>query len=417
MGLTYSYVAYKLIDTMVHFLKVTNFYSVGQEVILDFVLTGKTPKNLVHHKSASGVKISVIEVMIGPNASGKTTALRALSLIKLLMTEMQSAEAGCQKCDNDYLPFKPFALNRKKSNSLLEVRFENNKAVYDYRCSLNKDRIASEELWVKDYSKKRVVTNLLFSRKWIKNKYAVIDNFKLDLPERYLEANSTSKTTVISLGAHLGHQSSQEISNYWQKIETNVDNEFRWSHISRSYRAYRALKHYERNEEDRLDVQKILKLYDLGIEGLDKKGYIKHKYNNKFFKLRVHEESSGTQQLFLMLRLFDNVLSEGSVAIIDEFDTYLHPEMIGSLVKRFISSRNNKHKAQLIISTHNPEILNDLSREQVTLAVKNRSGSTVLKRIDTLKESRSDDNLHNQYLARRYGGIPDIKDNNGLTKE
>ena len=99
--------------------------------------------------------------------------------------------------------------------------------------------------------------------------------------------------------------------------------------------------HYSNNKDSRKKAEEALKKYDLGIEQLGKKGDVIHRFNDKTFSLQMHEESSGTQQLFSLLKMLDNVLKKGSVAIIDEFDALFAP-LHAENANKAIPRRRNK---------------------------------------------------------------------------
>ena len=194
-------------------------------------------------------------------------------------------------------------------------------------------------------------------------------------------------------------------------METNVHMHNRW--IPYEYRAYQALRYYAKHKDARERAENILKRYDLGIDKIGRQGEIIHGIGEDAFKVEVDEESSGTQQLLYTLRMIDSVLAKGSVAIIDEFDAYLHPLMLNNLVERFLKQKQStKSCAQMLFSTHNHEVLKLLHRQQITLAEKgsnkhNKNASTFV-RLDKHKTARSDDNFHNKYLSGAYGAIPKI---------
>ena len=398
---------------MIHSFRATNFYSINKEVNVSFVIEGKTTSKIAYyHTTESGIRLSPVEVIIGPNASGKTTALKALSFIKWLITESYNHDDGHYMHRHRRMPYKPFALNEKNRPSALEIVFEIKDKVYQYNCSFNRQKILSETLHMKDYSKKRAINKLLFSRigSSRKQKYIVEDNFKLDLPKKYVESPELRNTSIVAFAKRFGHQHSNQIVDYWLNIETNVRISRRQMIMPHYHQAHEALFYYQKNKNARNKAEDILKQYDLGIEKLGSDGDIIHNFDGRSFKLDIFDESSGTQQLLFISKMLDSVLEKGSMAIIDEFDAYLHPTMLEVLVERFLDQKSNPKQAQLILSTHNPEILNRLDKTQIILTKKNKKGESVFQRLDTLKLVRSDDNFHNKYLAGKYGFLPNIKD-------
>ena len=125
-----------------------------------------------------------------------------------------------------------------------------------------------------------------------------------------------------------------------------------------------------------------------------------------FINLSFFDESSGTQHLFLILSKIIKALETGSMVILDEFDTYLHPSMIPELVNLFISPEFNEKNAQLLFSTHHPLILNSLDKYQIVLCEKDENGCSESWRLDDIEGVRSDDYYFAKYMSGAYGEIP-----------
>ena len=225
---------------MIHYLKIKNFYSIDGEAEISFLIEGKPSRRTRYYTPVSGTRLSLLKTIIGANASGKTNMLKSFALVKWLMTE-SFCYSGCKTCGRIDIPHKPFALNDKKSPASLSVRFEIDNTLYDYKCSFNKHRLLSESLSMQDYSKKRVIDKLLFSRIWSvkKRKYEVVDNFNLGLPKAYIESAEMSNSTIVAMGKRLGHKLSNKIHEYWNNAETNIDVDRRWMMIPYYYRASR----------------------------------------------------------------------------------------------------------------------------------------------------------------------------------
>ena len=396
---------------MIHSFKASNFYSINEKIEVDFTLKGKIASKVEnYHTSSSGTKLSPVEVLIGPNASGKTTALRLVSFIQWLLTESY-IHGECITHGRVGIPFETFMLDKKKS-SALEVIFEIEDTVYQYGCSFTKKEVLNESLSVKNYAQRRVVDKLLFKRDLDRKKkrYMVKDNFVLDMPQKYMESDALSNTSIIAFAQRLGHKHAKKIVGYWKNVETNIEVSYRHMAISRYHQAYRTMSYYKKNEKARSKAQDTLRQYDLGIKTINSDGDIVHEFGDKTLKLDIFDESSGTQQLLFISKMIDGALDKGSMAIIDEFDAYLHPDMLRVLVDRFLSKTSNPNGAQLLFSSHNLEVLKNLDKQQIILTKKdNENGASIFERLDSQNKARSDDNFHNRYLDDKYGFLPNIK--------
>ena len=115
-------------------------------------------------------------------------------------------------------------------------------------------------------------------------------------------------------------------------------------------------------------------------------------------------ESTGTQSL-LQLLPFMLVAVQGSVAIIDEFDTALHDILVESLV----TALNRDSDGQLIMTTHNTLLMeSDISKESIYVIDETENGDKEIQCI-THYDSKihKNTNIRNQYIQGSYHGIPE----------
>lgn len=125
------------------------------------------------------------------------------------------------------------------------------------------------------------------------------------------------------------------------------------------------------------------------------------------------EESLGTHAWFAFLGPMLTVLDQGSVLLVDELDSSLHPTLAAEVVRVFQDPGSNPRGAQLIFTTHDATLLGSevldrpLNRDQVWITVKQRSGETELYPLTEAKP-RKEENLERGYLRGRYGGVPRV---------
>ena len=89
---------------MIHSFSCKNFYSFGKEVKVDFTVNDNAPQDNGYFKAKSGTRLSKIEAVIGPNASGKTNLLKVLPFIKWFIVESFKSDA------DELVPIKPLAI-------------------------------------------------------------------------------------------------------------------------------------------------------------------------------------------------------------------------------------------------------------------------------------------------------------------
>lgn len=406
---------------MIHSFSCKNFYSFGELTTINFEVNGNAPQNNGYFKTVSGIRLSKIETVIGPNASGKTNLLKVPAFLKWLIVDSYTEKPDAP------IVVKPFAFGELKDKpSELSVTFEIDGKIYIYSFELNQKRILKETLERTALVKEKKGTQKLFSRSWDeqKNIYAFEgENFN-PLPdsfETFLRANAS----VIGTAARLNHDESQKISSYWQKLETNVF-EAGWAGDyllpNTIQQFWDAIGFFSDNPTLKEQAEKLLARFDLGFESFEIKKSKDENDENKIilrtrtfhsikgeqYPFNITYESSGTKQLIIILKSILATLDNGNITIIDEFDVNLHPEMVIALFDLFIHPETNPRNAQLLLSTHSIQLLSKLDKYQIILVEKNEQGASESWRLDEVEGVRSDDNYYTKYIAGAYGALPKI---------
>ena len=118
-------------------------------------------------------------------------------------------------------------------------------------------------------------------------------------------------------------------------------------------------------------------------------------------------ESKGTRTLISLLIPALEALSTGSLLVVDELDTSLHPDLAKAFVSLFNRESSNPHGAQLIFSTHDVTLLGSgsIQQDEIWMTDKGRDG---VSRFTPLTEFRlrSRDDIEKAYRAGRLGRVP-----------
>jgi len=125
------------------------------------------------------------------------------------------------------------------------------------------------------------------------------------------------------------------------------------------------------------------------------------------------DESNGTLRFFALVGPLLDALSLGSVVVVDEMECSMHPLLTRKLIELFQSPEVNKKGAQLIFATHDSTLMDPelFRRDQIWLVEKNREGASELFSLydfDTKDRPRTTTAFQRNYLAGRYGGVPDF---------
>ncbi len=399
---------------MIHYFAVKNFYSFRKTSGINFEVNKNAPETKAYIEGACGKRVTKVMTVIGPNASGKTNLLKVIPFISFFITS-----SSYDLRPNEEIPFKNFQLTPiNDQNTEITVEFEIKKKLYLYRVQLNRTMVLLESL--KIYNKKTKKFSVVFTRKWnsVNKEYKFISDKRFNLVSRFYES-VRKNVSVISAATQLDNDLSNEIYEYWYNVDANVAEMGKHSHdtmndISEIYAKNKKLKEVA----SRILSKFNLGLIDFSVEKftLDKMSneeryvpFFTHKSRNKAIKFPYYYESAGTISLYKTLVHVLSRLNLGGIAVLDDFDSDLHPHMLPELVKLFISKDTNPKNAQLLFTTHHHEVLNNLDKYQITLVEKNEeTGESESWRLDEIEGVRPDDNYYAKYFSGSYGAIPEV---------
>lgn len=130
-----------------------------------------------------------------------------------------------------------------------------------------------------------------------------------------------------------------------------------------------------------------------------------------FFRF-MEQESEGTKRLASLVGYLLAALERGCVAVVDEFDTALHPMLVDEILSLFYNRSRNEKGAQLVFATHMTDILdgNLLRVGEIGFVQKHRKLGTLVRRLLDVKDCGADirnaTNFRRQYLDGKYSAIP-----------
>lgn len=388
-----------------HNFRISNFRSFLGEQIINFNFDDKNTN-----------------VIYGPNGSGKSNLYIGLTFFRNFIWHSTKFEG--QKMNYNY-----FALSSDNDNkpTKLSAVFSNSDFMYDYGYSLLNGIITDEYLKRKDLGSKSKF-EIIFRR-------GSIDK------NRYTEFGFTSETLRKTRPDALVLTKAWEDNN---KIATDV---FKWldhfklingSSQDQNITAKKILE-TEGYKEQVLDLLKKADLYIQDVEAnqvnlpeellnelplrddfkasIDRTGYevitshFVHDTEGKITGIRKlsmnGDESMGTRRIFELAYPLIDTLEKGNILYIDDFEIYLHPKECLFIVSLF-EEENNQNGSQLIINTHNTQIINQVGRDNVILFGKNNREETVIGKIP--KDIRTTDaSIEKKYNKGLFGAVPNIK--------
>lgn len=356
-------------------------------------------------------------MFFGSNASGKSTALRALVFLFDFATQsFPDSEPGDSI---SLLPFldksgfvRPIKIAVEFSPSTLaHLADELPKGYifeklyrYEVHYTFVKHRWVVRYESLKSSKGDRKFTNI-FTRKRRGNKYNIVADSSFDLSNEDPRRDVRDNVGLISSLLQFAHSPSGAISLLFKY---GINNNIFFNKFTNEEKAVNDFlsEHKGLLEELNTRIRKI----DLGIERIEFEE-IDGELIPQFFHsglatpLTLYYESDGTKAFYLSFIDLTLALGTGGVAIMHELDSDLHPHLMQEIVRWFQSSDENPHGAQLIMACHNASILADLHKEEVWLVEKNFEGATsftALRKIGL----RRDSNLYSKYLSGAFGAVP-----------
>lgn len=321
------------------------------------------------------IYVNTVEAFAGINASGKTTALKVISFTSMLL--------GATPLSAEFVP----QILGEGISTVFDIDFFVDSKIYHLTSEIirekNQDgnpkvRIVSERLWAKSITTKINKTNLLdydgrtpvrvrdnsdeylpedvsimiAVNKQIQNKSIFVDlvmltNFNLFLPE----GDSVPTEIITLLDPTIEYITVENVND---KVITR-------------------LKFYRQNE---------IVLFNPA-------------------ELNVYL-SSGTVKGVRVFSDAVRVLKNGGYMIVDEVENHFNRELVALLLRLFLNKKTNPKGAVLIFSTHYPELLDELDRNDAVFITRSNDGLTV-NNLNTLL-NRNDMKKSEVYQSNFLGG-------------
>jgi len=421
---------------------VGNFLSFRDEAVLSMLAAkirsrDKSLDNRTTFNAFPDIKLLKSSVLYGANGSGKSNIFHAIKFMKQMVINSSKESQS----DED-IPVTPFRLNPKYETmpSSFEMIFIIKGCMYEYTFSADSKKIVSETLSKKQKGEAEVV---LFSR-----------NLKgIEVHKHFEEGAGLEKRTrknalFLSVCANFDGAISKAVVRWFRKIRIIEGiNDFGYLPFT--------IKMLE-DENKRNRVKSIVDLFDLDIVNITKamsdsfvgkQSEIVNalmdtlRKDDRFKALNVPDrmalgvttthnrfddegrfvdtinfelesnESEGTKKLIALSGPLLDVFDNAYVLFIDEFDARLHPLITKKIIDMFNSEDLNKNNAQIIVATHDTNLLDkdSLRRDQIWFSERDSLGGSHLKQLVEYRV-RNDASYRKGYFEGDYGAIPMIGD-------
>jgi hypothetical protein len=379
-------------------------------------------------------RVLAIAGIYGPNASGKSNVLEALTWLSIAVG--QSLRAW-----DKIIPREPFKFGHgPDAPSWYEVEMVVRGVRYVYRIDVDDSTVLFESL--SSYPERR--RRVLFEREGLDV------GFRRGLGSLAGTRDLlTPSTLALSAAMRLDESEIRLFGSYLASIQilgprrTAAWNRYGMVSGDRLYsttrlfeeRDYMQATLFDEDEhgipDNRKSALTLLQFADLGIDGVQivetadndassisgqvrrpprRRAQLMHRVANQELPFELSEESTGTRTWFTLIGPTLGALRNGRVLLIDEIDASLHPRLSARLLELFQDPDTNPRGAQLIFTTHDTSLLNFLNRDEVWLTEKGSSGATALTALaeyggDKVRRSL---NLEKAYLQGRFGAVPEL---------
>lgn len=302
----------------------------------------ETSENLLECEALQDMVLNTCAI-VGPNSSGKSNVIKAVSALQKMVAE--PIQEGTRY--TWYNPFR-YAPTHSESPTTMEIRFTSGPTLYHYTISYDNGSVVSESLSMYNNGHKEPVFN--------RNS------------ERYSFGRSRSKGQKAISGVTSPSSSYLAVAARFNNEPCSVTHRF----ITRGIRivgpGYEDMTAaLDEDARLRMRVMRVMDITDFGSASTiqshdpfrsDGMSRIRHRRDLLEHESHTHKapldfESTGAKEMLALSAPLVCSLEEGSVLMVDEFGSNLHPDVCKWIVKQF-RSRCNPKCSQMVLVTNNP---------------------------------------------------------------
>ncbi len=364
----------------------------------------------------------------GPNASGKSTIIRAAAALRYLI-----AASKRMSSDEPIRVYEPFALGPKRDEPVeLGVVAVIEGRVYRYVVAFDQLRITRESLQQIPADSQPIT---LFDRE-LQN---TTGEWRSDQQFQLVTSDFRTNALVLSLADSFTPKLAKNIATGLRRLL--LTNEVPNIHLWHPFGVSSVAKRATTEEPFAAWLRNALRAADFGVVDFETQTerwsadpssgdsaeqesvsdervlhsfVFLHAAKEGHLPLPFFSESLGTRRFVTLAPLFFDLMHEQRPAArwVDELDSSLHPTLLDHLVSQFnCDLPNDRVRGQLIFNTHESSLMEAeareavLRRDQIYLTEKALDGSARLYSVVEFKV-RSNNNVRKRYLEGRFGALP-----------
>lgn len=395
-----------------------------------------TEFKIENYKSIEKLSINLgrLNVFIGENGCGKSNILEAITL---------TSAATQNKLDNEFLTsrgirvtipeFMRSAFDFENLSSSLKLGYTiDNKDKIDYELT-NDNKPYSK--W--EYTKTPIIANTTQSLDEAENAFKIFQNNQVLKNLVQIKMTEEKSRFLKDLNGDEMKEAARLYTDAIYENRTRISDFLIYSPENSSLRTFakpgqieplgiggeglfKLLKYFASHETENLnEIKSYLNLFDWFEDFTIREGLsegesflqIKDRYLDS--KIIDFDQRSSNEGFLFVLFYFSLLISDKTPSFfaIDNIEASLNPKLCTKLVK-YIAELAKKHNKQVILTTHNPAILDGLNlndeEQKLFLIYRNKIGHTLAKQIDKPKPLVDEEpiRLSEAFLRGYLGGLP-----------
>ncbi|MBE6519305.1 MAG: ATP-binding protein [Thermoplasmata archaeon] len=345
----------------------------------------------------------------GSNASGKTTVLAALSLMKDFVMNSNMFDPALPL---NHMPFAFDPACTSKPTSF-EAEFIHGGIRYIYGFSYDSEKISEEHLFSYPNGKKKMA----FVRDGQNYRFNSDVKIRTDISKRMdpkkLYASFASQFNDAECKAVHDWFSNGLITIVNYNVGSSLEMLFDTMNRDPDFKGYvlKALRIADFGITDLRDNMQLINVTPAAMAVRMHDYRAQHTVDGKDRLLPLAAESNGTIRFLAVIGPVISALLNGLTLCVDEMDMSFHTDLCKWIIGLFHDPEQNAENAQLIFNTHDPELLDQtmVRRDQVWMT--NKDANTSESTLNNLTEYRvrNDLDIRKAYINGSLGGTPFIE--------